>query len=195
MGTCAEDDILAIDACSPHAPVINQSRNRSLEKEKGVVVVNHLDSIFLPLGCIITLSGFGEVVEGFPIRADTGTPPLAFPLGHSKCYYILFVKVHSFQAHPKRTRQPRLLVWVVFSGAGLFYHIRLKAPLRNDDTLYRLATCQYDLLMVSQALSLENVSCRTVIRFTRTRVRWFCDYACVPGRLSPLPRVARKLGK
>ena len=34
------------------------------------------------------------------------------------------------------------------AGAGLFHHIQLKAPLRNDDTLYRLAKCQYDILMV-----------------------------------------------
>lgn len=34
-------------------------------------------------------------------------------------------------------------------GAGLFHQIHLRAPLRNDDTLYRLAQHQFAILVVS----------------------------------------------
>ena len=35
------------------------------------------------------------------------------------------------------------------SGAGLFHQIQLRAPLRNDETLYRLAGHQFAILVVS----------------------------------------------
>lgn len=125
-------------------------------------------SILMPSFALpLSLSSFLGFSLCRPSLLFTGIYLVALLVGHI-CTYILQqsrLRLVRFAAPPGARRcSMSLLFWCVGdvaaaaaaidrsidrSGAGLFHQIQLRAPLRNDDTLYRLAGHQFAILVVS----------------------------------------------